>query len=229
MEFHQRSMRFRGICGAALAIGLLGVVIPSAFASTSARTVTAKPTVVNVIAGKPSELAFKVTNFSNLTAGTIIFKVKNEGVAYHDFKLCTAPVSNTTHNSCVGTQTKLLHPGQTATLTVKITKKGKYEYLCSVPGHAAAGMKGLIGVGVKVTAPKVTPTVPVATTTTTAMPTTTAVTTTTSATTTTATPPPGSAGNDGCPPGETVQGENSQSNDQDADNGGGPDDGDGCI
>jgi len=35
---------------------------------------------------------------------------------------------------------------------VKLTKSGKYEYLCAVPGHAAAGMKGLIGIGVAVTA-----------------------------------------------------------------------------
>ena len=46
--------------------------------------------------------------------------------------------------------TKTLHPGDTASFTVKITKAGKYEYLCSIPGHAAGGMKGLIGVGVAV-------------------------------------------------------------------------------
>ena len=31
--------------------------------------------------------------------------------------------------------------GKHATLTVRL-KKGKYSYKCTVPGHAAAGMKG---------------------------------------------------------------------------------------
>ena len=35
---------------------------------------------------------------------------------------------------------------QTGTLTVKLVKPGMYEYLCTVPGHAAAGMKGTIKV-----------------------------------------------------------------------------------
>jgi uncharacterized cupredoxin-like copper-binding protein len=33
-------------------------------------------------------------------------------------------------------------PGTTAKLVVTFKKKGKYPYLCTVPGHAAAGMKG---------------------------------------------------------------------------------------
>ena len=36
----------------------------------------------------------------------------------------------------------LLSPGKSATLTVKFTKKGSYYYECTVPGHAALGMKG---------------------------------------------------------------------------------------
>ena len=34
-----------------------------------------------------------------------------------------------------------------ATLSYTFKTKGAYEYLCTVPGHAAAGMKGKIGVG----------------------------------------------------------------------------------
>jgi hypothetical protein len=44
-----------------------------------------------------------------------------------------------------------LHHGQSATLIVKFSLSGKYEFLCTVTGHAAAGMKGLLGVGVTVT------------------------------------------------------------------------------
>ena len=35
----------------------------------------------------------------------------------------------------------MIGPGKTAKLTVTL-KAGKYPYKCTVPGHAAAGMKG---------------------------------------------------------------------------------------
>ena len=40
----------------------------------------------------------------------------------------------------------LTQPGDTAKLTVTL-KKGSFPYLCTVPGHAAAGMKGTFTVG----------------------------------------------------------------------------------
>ena len=45
-----------------------------------------------------------------------------------------------------GKHTPLIQPGTTARLVVTFTKKGKYPYLCTVPGHAAAGMKGIFTV-----------------------------------------------------------------------------------
>src|SRR5271168_4129289 len=113
MFIRQRAKLILGTCAAGLMIGLLGALTEGAFAHGTAHVVT--PEVVSVTAGKPSELAFKVSVSSNLTAGTFTFKVKNSGLAYHDFKICTSPVKNLKANSCVGMQTKLLHPGQTAT------------------------------------------------------------------------------------------------------------------
>jgi uncharacterized cupredoxin-like copper-binding protein len=109
------------------------------------------PTVITVTAGKPSELAFKLSKFSNIKPGKITFKVVDSGLAFHDFKICTTPTTGATKNACVGKTTKVLHPKQTATLTVTLTKVGTYEFLCTVTGHAAAGMKGILGVGVAVT------------------------------------------------------------------------------
>jgi plastocyanin len=123
----------------------------SAFAH-AATPAAPKGTVINVIAGKPSELAFKLSKSSSLPLGSITFDVKNEGLSPHDFKLCTIPTKSAARNSCVGVRTQILKPGQSAKLVVKITKKGVYEYVCTQPGHAAGGMKGLIGVGVAVQA-----------------------------------------------------------------------------
>ena len=61
--------------------------------------------------------------------GKVTFKVKNTGHIQHDFKIA-------------GKKTKLLSPGKSAILTVTLKKGKKYTYICTVPGHAAAGMKG---------------------------------------------------------------------------------------
>ena len=62
--------------------------------------------------------------------GTLVFRFTNRGSVPHDLKI-------------VGKKTALLQPGKSATLTVKIAKVGRFPYLCTVPGHAAAGMKGV--------------------------------------------------------------------------------------
>ena len=61
--------------------------------------------------------------------GKVTFVFKNIGHVLHDF-------------SIRGRKTPLIQPGKTAKLVVSFTKKGKYAYLCTVPGHAQAGMKG---------------------------------------------------------------------------------------
>jgi|SRR3954453_10105903 len=91
-----------------------------------------KASTVTVTAGKPSEFKFKLSTL-RATHGTVTFKVTNNGALPHDFKIA-------------GRKTKLLSPAQSATLRVTIRKAGKYPYLCTVTGHAAAGMKGTLTV-----------------------------------------------------------------------------------
>ena len=101
----------------------LAIALP-AFAGPTAST-------VKVTAGKPAELKFTVLP-KTVTKGTVTFKVTNRGALSHDFKIG-------------GKVTPLLKPGKTATLKVTL-KAGKAKYLCTVPGHAAAGMRGVITV-----------------------------------------------------------------------------------
>lgn len=61
--------------------------------------------------------------------GKVTFVVTNKGSLMHDF-------------SIAGKKTKLLGKNKSQSLTVTI-KKGKNPYKCTVPGHAAAGMKGV--------------------------------------------------------------------------------------
>jgi uncharacterized cupredoxin-like copper-binding protein len=127
---------------------LLGVATAPASARAE-RAGAATVTTINVTAGNPSELAFKFSKISNLPTGTIVFNVKNVGKVVHDFKICTVPTS-TALDTCTGKGTKRIKPGKSAKLTFNFKFEGKYEFLCTVPGHASAGMKGLLGIGVKV-------------------------------------------------------------------------------
>jgi alcohol dehydrogenase (cytochrome c) len=79
------------------------------------------------------EFFFKLAESSIPKPGTVTFQFKNVGHILHDF-------------SIDGKKTPLIQPGQTAKLTVSFSKAGKYPYLCTVPGHAAAGMKGVFTV-----------------------------------------------------------------------------------
>jgi len=104
---------------AALVVALFGVAIPAATAATT----------VNVTAKE-----FKYTlSKSTVSRGKVTFKIKNAGHLKHDFKIN-------------GKKSKMLSPGQSTTLTVSFGKAGKYGYLCTVAGHAQAGMKGKLTV-----------------------------------------------------------------------------------
>ncbi len=108
--------------GVAVAVAVLAFAVPAmAHQSRSTGSVT-------VTAG---DIWFKVSTKS-VAAGSVTFKVKNSGKLQHDFKIA-------------GKKTALLNGGQSATLTVTL-KKGSYPYSCTVPGHAAAGMKGTLKV-----------------------------------------------------------------------------------
>ena len=190
-----------------------------------------KVTVINVTVGKPTELAFKLSKFSAIPAGSIVFNVKNVGLGFHNFKICTTPVATAAKNSCVGKATAILKNGQKATLTVVLTKSGKYEFLCSVPGHAAAGMKGLLGVGVNVAAPVVA-VVTTSKTTTTASGSTSSGSTSSGSTSSGSTSSGGGGGGAAageCPPGLTIVQGAASNSDHDPDDDGGPTDGDGCL
>ena len=81
---------------------------------------------VNVAA---SEFKF-VLSKKTARRGVVTFRVTNVGAIQHDFEI-------------KGRKTRLLSHGQSATLRVTFLRKGHYPYKCTVPGHAAAGMKGV--------------------------------------------------------------------------------------
>jgi uncharacterized cupredoxin-like copper-binding protein len=115
---------------ALLAASVLAVLAVGFFtgAGSASSSISAVSTRITVAA---SEFKF-VLSKKTVPHGTVTFVVKNRGNVAHDFKI---------H----GKKTPLIAPGASKTLKV-VFAKGKYPYLCTVPGHAAAGMKGVLTV-----------------------------------------------------------------------------------
>jgi uncharacterized cupredoxin-like copper-binding protein len=117
-------MRFSiRVATVAAAVIALGTVASPALAHHSRATAT--------VAVTATEFKFKVAP-SSVSHGTVTFNVVNKGKVPHDFKIG-------------GKKTPLIKPGKSAKLTVTL-KAGKAAYICTVPGHAAAGMKGTLTV-----------------------------------------------------------------------------------
>ena len=112
------------------AIAIVAIVAVATTAQARPRPATADATAllarVNVAA---SEFKF-VLSKKTARRGVVVFKVTNVGAVQHDFQIS-------------GRKTRLLSHGQSATLRVTFLRKGHYPYKCTVPGHAAAGMKGV--------------------------------------------------------------------------------------
>jgi uncharacterized cupredoxin-like copper-binding protein len=123
-----------GLTTLALAGVLAGVFLPAGGASTKA------PDAISRITVKASEFKY-VFSKRRVPTGTVIFTVVNKGKISHDFKIG-------------GKKTRTLAPGKSQKLTVKFAKKGQYAFLCTLFGHAKAGMKGKFAVA---TAPVVPP------------------------------------------------------------------------
>src|SRR5512133_2272408 len=107
---------------AAALIALAVLAMPALASSSHATGTTVKVAALDT-------LKFTLST-KTVPHGSVTFVVTNKGQLGHDFKIA-------------GKKTPVLKHGQTAKLTVTL-KAGKYPYSCTIPGHAAAGMKGVI-------------------------------------------------------------------------------------
>jgi uncharacterized cupredoxin-like copper-binding protein len=123
-----RKLTIRSISTLA-AVALASLALVPLSAARSDRQTVAAATTIHVNGG---EFFLKLTTKSIAKPGKATFVFKNIGRVSHNFKIN-------------GKRTPLISPGKTANLVVTL-KKGRHPYLCTVPGHAAAGMKGVFTV-----------------------------------------------------------------------------------
>ena len=110
----------------ALGVALAALV---AAAPVAARPSAAAATTVTVTM---KEFKFTLSK-TKVPHGKVTFKLVNKGSLPHDFKIA-------------GKKSPMVSPKKTKLFVVTLNKKGKFKYICTVPGHAAAGMKGTLTV-----------------------------------------------------------------------------------
>jgi uncharacterized cupredoxin-like copper-binding protein len=109
----------------ALGTVLALAVAVSAFGARSTGSATQKVTV------GMSEFKFAITPKTVKKNVPVAFTLTNKGTIGHDFKIG-------------GKKSPVLAAGKKGTLTVTFKKAGRFPYLCTLPSHAAAGMKGVL-------------------------------------------------------------------------------------
>jgi uncharacterized cupredoxin-like copper-binding protein len=105
---------------------VLGILAVAPLAT--GRPASAQATTVTV---KMKEFKF-ILSKSRVPHGKVTFKLVNIGALAHDMRIG-------------GKTSAKIQPGKRGTFVVTL-KKGKARYICPIPGHAAAGMKGVLTV-----------------------------------------------------------------------------------
>lgn len=139
MHFSRRSA---WLCVAVGAIGLTAAACGSSGSSTTTAATTQTTTSTPSAAGAttlhlgtdPNALAFIPTTLT-APAGKITIVLTDDSSIQHSIAI-KAP------GDVPG---QIVNPGQTSTTTATLTP-GTYQYYCTVPGHAQAGMVGTLTV-----------------------------------------------------------------------------------
>jgi uncharacterized cupredoxin-like copper-binding protein len=121
------------------AAGAAGVVVPApAVAQAAAVTGSSAPADLKIVS---TDLKFTPSTLQAKVGQPIHLVMENKGVIEHDLTLPTIA-----SDKPAGSLKLLVKPGQSGELDFTPTTKGTYEYICTIPGHKAAGMKGTITV-----------------------------------------------------------------------------------
>jgi plastocyanin len=116
-------MRHTHLLAASALTAAVAAAAPAAIAGDPPRA-GASASTIRVTA---DEYSYRLSSKS-APAGRVTFRLTNKGRLKHDLKID-------------GKKSKLIGRGGSTSLGVTL-RKGSYRYVCTVKGHAAAGMKG---------------------------------------------------------------------------------------
>jgi plastocyanin len=102
-------------------------------ASSSSSSTTSKASTTLTV--KETEFALAPANPKVAKAGSVRITARNAGTVAHALEV-EGPNGEA--------RTGSISPGRSATLTLDLSKPGKYEWYCPIDGHKDKGMKGAI-------------------------------------------------------------------------------------
>lgn len=93
-----------------------------------------RPPVVHLAAGTAqNEFAFVPKEITVAAGQPVTLTLANKGKIQHDLGIEALKV-----------KFDLVDPGKSASVTFTPARKGSYEFVCIIPGHKEAGMKGVL-------------------------------------------------------------------------------------
>jgi plastocyanin len=122
----------------AFAIAALGLVGCGSDSDEEAATGTGASSGGQVIEIDESEFALDPANVQVDETGTVTFRVSNQGSLPHALEVDGEGIEE---------ETETIEPGQTAELTVDLSREGSYELYCPIGDHRDQGMEGELIVG----------------------------------------------------------------------------------
>ena len=105
--------------------------------------------VADVLHVKARDLNFDQTQLAVPAGAEVTLNLTNEGSLEHNWVLVheEAELATTTPADAINqAASEVLAGGKSTTLTFTAPEPGSYQYVCTVPGHALAGMVGKLTV-----------------------------------------------------------------------------------
>ena len=123
-----------------LAIGALALGLAAVFIAGDSSAGGSSPSAASATAAQQLELTLadlKITPaMPEVAAGSVVVHVTNSGSQVHNLSF-----------PALDKDSGDIQPGQTATMDLGVLAAGTYDMICTIAGHAAAGMTGMLHVG----------------------------------------------------------------------------------
>jgi uncharacterized cupredoxin-like copper-binding protein len=120
-------------------LGLFAILALSACGSSSSESgTTGQAAGGQAVAISETEFKLDPSSVQVDQAGTVTFRVTNDGAVDHALEVDGQGVEE---------ETETIKPGESAELSVDLSKEGSYEIYCPIDGHRDSGMEGTLTVG----------------------------------------------------------------------------------
>ena len=123
-----------------LALGALALGLAAVFIAGDSSAGGSSPTAAGAAPAQQLELTLadlKITPaMPEVPAGPVVVHVTNSGSQVHNLSF-----------PALGKDSGDIQPGQAATMDLGVLAAGTYDMVCTIAGHAAAGMTGMLHVG----------------------------------------------------------------------------------